>query len=405
MKKAISLLLSLVMLLSLLTVTASAEDAPDVEGHDAMTQEFEYVYIEEDLTLYEQNIYNGFLNSESFDGFCAVKSGTQFTVSNVDTDPTSFMYVYVKSYTRSAGPNIQQILVESANGEDFDFEEQDFQGKYFGGSTLQYLTGTLSEWDDMYTPTINGLYWVPMEFIDSYWAQEYATVLYAGDSATFTLPETGEDTVYVLYTEIYYPEHEYYFWTYYPIKVDDELATPQEPEVPETPADPGNPFTDVPADAYYHDAVLWALENGVTTGATATTFDPDSTCTRGQVATFLWRAKGCPEPQTTVNPFTDVKESDYFYKAVLWAYENGITTGATATTFDHAGTCTSAQVVTFLWRANGKPAAEHTGSLYYDEAVAWANANQLLDGTAVPFAPNNNSPRADIVTYLYRDLA
>ncbi len=189
----------------------------------------------------------------------------------------------------------------------------------------------------------------------------------------------------------------------YLYKLDDQTAA-ELGEKKTTPAETGNPFKDVPADAYFHDAVLWALEKNITTGMTDTTFGPTATCTRGQVATFLWRAKGCPEPKTAENPFTDVKKSDYYYKAILWAYENGITTGTSETAFTPSGTCTSAQVVTFLWRANGKPSAEHTGAEYYAEAVAWANANNLLDGTATPFTPSAPSPRADIVTYLYRDM-
>ena len=179
---------------------------------------------------------------------------------------------------------------------------------------------------------------------------------------------------------------------------------------PAEPAKPANPFVDVPADAYYHDAVLWALENGVTTGVTANTFAPTASCTRGQVVTFLWRASGKPEPKTTVNPFTDVKEGSAFYKAILWAYENGITSGVTADTFNPSGTCTSGHVVTFLWRANGKPAASGDSALaaanagrYFTDALAWADSADLIAGTGSAFVPANNSPRADIVTYLYRN--
>lgn len=160
----------------------------------------------------------------------------------------------------------------------------------------------------------------------------------------------------------------------------------------------------MPTDAYYHDAVLWALEKKVTTGATATTFAPTATCTRGQVVTFLWRAMGEPAPTTKKNPFTDVKETEYYYNAILWAVEQGITTGISATTFAPEDTCTSAHVVTFLWRASGKPAAENDGASWYSEAVAWANGLMLLDGTGKAFAPDALSPRADIVTYLYRVL-
>jgi len=170
-----------------------------------------------------------------------------------------------------------------------------------------------------------------------------------------------------------------------------------------------HPFTDVPADSYYNDSVQWAIDNGVTLGATDTTFEPYSTCTRGQVVTFIWRAKGKPEPSNS-NPFTDIDASNPFYKAILWAYQNGITAGATDATFEPDATCTNAQVVTFLWRANGKPsakasntvAASYSSDLYYKEAVAWADSNGLLSGVGGAFVPEADSPRANIVTYLYR---
>lgn len=163
------------------------------------------------------------------------------------------------------------------------------------------------------------------------------------------------------------------------------------------------PFVDVNYQSYCWDAVLWALEENITTGMTENTFAPKGTCTRGQVATFLWRANGCPEPETTENPFTDVYESDYYYKPILWAYENGITTGTSDTTFSPNGNCTSAHVITFLWRANGEPEAKTEGTEYYAQAVAWAAKKKLLEGTDLAFAPDNLSPRGDIVTYLYRN--
>ena len=112
-----------------------------------------------------------------------------------------------------------------------------------------------------------------------------------------------------------------------------------------------NPFKDVPEGKYYHDAVLWALDNGVTTGVTPNTFVPDKNCTRAQVVTFLWRANRSPDPTSTTNPFKDVSASAYYFKAVLWALENGVTTGKTPTTFNPDGVCTRAHVVTFLYRS------------------------------------------------------
>lgn len=166
-------------------------------------------------------------------------------------------------------------------------------------------------------------------------------------------------------------------------------------------------FSDVSKQDYFYEPVKWALENEITSGTTATTFSPYAACTRGQVATFLWRLNGKPEPTAADNPFADVKESDYFYKAVLWAVEQGITTGTSTTTFSPSNNCTYAQVLTFLWRAEDEPLVENTaisglyGDVYYKNAVAWADANGVLSGSANQFVPNNDCPRADIVTYMY----
>ena len=172
-----------------------------------------------------------------------------------------------------------------------------------------------------------------------------------------------------------------------------------------------NPFTDVTVGAFYFESVLWALENGITTGVSANEFGPDAACQRAQVVTFLWRAAGKPMPETTENPFVDVKESDFFYHAVLWAVDQGITNGMDATHFGPFEACNRAQVVTFLWRALGQPACENaenpfndvaSGS-FYEMPVLWAVENGITNGMdAVTFAPGNTCNRAQIVTFLYR---
>ena len=168
-------------------------------------------------------------------------------------------------------------------------------------------------------------------------------------------------------------------------------------------------FTDVPASAYYYDAVYWAVENGVTNGTSATTFSPNASCTRAQMVTFLWRAAGSPEPESTVNPFTDVSASAYYYDAVLWAVEQGITNGTSATTFGPDATVTRGQTVTFLWRYDGSPAVSGSGfddvvsDAYYADAVAWAAGEGVTSGTsATTFSPSNDCTRGQIVTFLYR---
>ena len=175
-------------------------------------------------------------------------------------------------------------------------------------------------------------------------------------------------------------------------------------------------FTDVSSDSYCADAVKWAVENGVTNGTTAATFSPNAACTRGQIVTFLWRAAGSPAPKTTVNPFTDVAADAYYAKAVLWAVENGITNGTTATTFSPDAPCTRAQAVTFLFRgaiANGLEAVtlqelisgfSDAASLpgYAVSAMNWALANGIVQGNGGALMPNNTCTRGQIVTFLYR---
>ena len=178
-----------------------------------------------------------------------------------------------------------------------------------------------------------------------------------------------------------------------------------------------NPFADVPEGQYYYEPVLWAVNHSpqITNGTSPTTFSPNATCTRAQVVTFLWRAMGQPEPTKTDNPFTDVKEGQYYYKAVLWALEKGITTGTSATTFSPNSGCTRGQVVTFLHRAQGtptpgssvKPFTDVKAGQYYYEAVLWAvnHSPQITTGTsATTFSPNATCTRGQIVTFLYRSM-
>ena len=172
-----------------------------------------------------------------------------------------------------------------------------------------------------------------------------------------------------------------------------------------------HPFTDVPEDSFYYDPVLWALENGITNGTSATTFDPDGQCQRAAVVTFLWRAAGCPAPTSAVNPFRDVNQSDFFYKAVLWAAENGITNGISADLFGPYALCNRAQVVTFLHRAAGSPAPAAGTNPFRDveqrdffcKAVLWAVGEGITTGmTQTTFAPDAICNRAQVVTFLYR---
>ena len=168
-------------------------------------------------------------------------------------------------------------------------------------------------------------------------------------------------------------------------------------------------FTDVPANSWYAGAVAWAVEQGITSGTSDTTFSPNVSCTRAQMMTFLWRASGSPKA-TGVNPFIDVSADAYYYDAVLWAAEKGITSGTTATTFSPDTTLTRSQTVTFLWRANGSPVVsggsfgDVAADAYYANAVAWAVFEGITSGTGGNnFNPDADCTRAQIVTFMYRD--
>ena len=169
-------------------------------------------------------------------------------------------------------------------------------------------------------------------------------------------------------------------------------------------------FADVSASAYYADAVKWAVEQGITSGTSATTFSPDMSCTRAQIVTFLWRANGSPKADGA-NPFTDVSADAYYYDAVLWAVKEGITSGTTAATFSPDATVTRGQTVTFLYRAAGAPAvtggsfADVAADAYYADAVAWAVKEGVTSGTsATTFSPDAPCTRGQIVTFLYQGV-
>ena len=176
----------------------------------------------------------------------------------------------------------------------------------------------------------------------------------------------------------------------------------------------GNPqtgvFVDVAEGSYYEEAVDWAVKNGITTGTGNNYFTPDGICTRAQAVTFLWRVAGSPTPKTEAMPFEDVLDGSYYYEAVLWAVENGITVGTSATTFSPELTCSRAHIVTFLWRAANSPSAKTANPFtdvaadaYYIDAVLWAVKHKITVGTTLStFSPDEGCTRAQIVTFLYR---
>ena len=174
------------------------------------------------------------------------------------------------------------------------------------------------------------------------------------------------------------------------------------------------PFTDLPgSDHWAHDAIIWAVENGITGGTSPTTFSPDGTLTRSEAMTFLWAAAGRPSPESDANPFKDAKRKDWFYTAVLWAVENGVTGGTSPTTFSPRKAVTTGEMVTFLWAFAGHPDSGNTENpfsdvsprKYYYDAILWAYGQHVLvgnEGSGSNLEPGTPCTRAYVVTYLYR---
>ena len=176
----------------------------------------------------------------------------------------------------------------------------------------------------------------------------------------------------------------------------------------------GERFGDAPLPGNWaHDAIDWAIDSKITNGTSATAFSPEMSCTRAQVVTFLWRAAGSPEPESFDHPFTDVVEGSYYHKAVLWAVEQGITNGTARDKFSPDMVCSRGQIVTFLWRYEGSPALKNANNpfkdvvsgAYYEKAVLWASKSGVTSGTTpTTFRPEDTCTRAQVVTFLHRDV-
>ena len=233
----------------------------------------------------------------------------------------------------------------------------------------------------------------------AFWVCENLRSIYFNGDAPFF----GEDVFVAVTATAYYPSGNP-TWT-------EDVMQDYGGDITWVPYNPNNPFLDVPVGAFYEAPVLWAVENGITAGASANSFNPGGSCLRAQVVTFLWRAEGQPEPAIATSRFTDVKPTDFFFKPVLWAVEQIITSGVSATQFGSYANCNRAAVVTFLWRAAGSPEPSSTNNPFTDvkstdffyKPVLWAVENGITAGlTATTFGPTAECNRAQVVTFLYR---
>ena len=389
MKKLVSLLLTLVMVLSLATLPAAAKNDLGLDGYEAISIEFEERRIEGTQILAEYDPYIPILRPDETDAFNAIRKGETITITHTGTDGENcYLMVKLTPYKKITTP------ITGWNDE----EEITLTEGYYHEGDFLYLADASTRDSDALSAG-SGLYWNSASYMDSWSAPEEQKILRAGESVTISIPNDSSDTIYQLKVTNFYPDHYgYEGWRWVALKYSDLEATKYE-----VPA-----FTDVPADAYFATPVVWAVEQGITNGTTATAFSPNSTCTTAQILTFLWRANG-KHRMEVYNPFSDVKEDAYYYNAALWAYENDMVDGDL---FNGGSPCTRAQTVTYLWKLAGCPdAGESTftdvpAGSQYSKAVAWAVKEGITNGTTpTTFAPNNTCTRGQIVTFLYRDLA
>ena len=318
-------------------------------------------------------IVNTFTVSDDF--YYALAPDETITVTNDNASETGFVYLYCTVF------HPEESYVS------FTGETVEIPGGYFRElDTNRYILGADGQW---------------IELDDGRWLLgavlevEKGMMLHTGESYSATLPEMDADEVALLYVMYMDPavNPDYYERNLDYTEYQRNVYTVRQATVAG--------FTDVTEDAYYAEAVRWAVDNGVTSGTSATTFSPAASVTRAQAVTFLWRAAGSPAPASDVSPFTDVTEPDaYYYQAVLWAAEQGITTGVSADTFGLNGTLAYDQILTFLCRAAGETAE---GENWSDAAMAWAADNGLTEG--LDLSAKADCPRSDVVYCLWKQLA
>ncbi len=412
-KRVFGMLLAVAMVLSVLTVGVSAE-ASAAEGYYVTS---EVCYVDGSFSYSNTYTYDSYGNvltkvylsvngttstiyhSYTYDSNGKILSETVKNNYSTGTDIYSYTYDSSGNLTKKTSDYYTYTYTYDSNGNLTEEDEED-------GGILMYITtytydsegrvkeSVLTTPSGSFSSTDTYTYDSSGKLIKKVTEDKYGTATY-----TYTYDSNGNCKKMV---EVY---DAYYDW--------DESGTYTYTYTYNTLAEIQSPFTDVKDETkWYFDAVIWAVNDGITAGTSDTTFSPNMDCSRAQIVTFLWRAAGSPEPTTTKNPFTDVKKSAYYYKAVLWAVENGITAGTSSTTFSPDKSCTRAEAVTFLYRYEGSPSVSTTskftdvGSTWYTNAVAWAVKNGITAGTTkTTFSPNTTCSRAMIVTFLYRDLA
>lgn len=363
LKKVLCIMLACVALIGVLPAHAAAADKPytlNAEVHSSpLPRTLRYSWGRDGM--YSDS---GWLNGSTE---YMIADGKQLTVTNTTSGSNEFLYLYCEVY------HPQDFLVDSE------------------GASLENPNEYYLDVDkDLYMLCKDGSWMpIPMGYDLIGATAELDARIFAGESMRFDLPNVEGDCEYLLH--IYYVDLD-------EINEIEEYYTSAHNFIFRRGEPAHGSFEDLYSNTYYYDAVAWALENNVTTGTSATTFSPTASVTRAQAATFLWRAAGMPEPTSSVSPFTDVTDpSAYYYKAILWATEQGIVGGVGNGRFSVDGTLTYAQILAMVCRADGGDAS---GNDWSATALQWADENGLTDGLEI--TADKNCPRANVVYFLWK---
>ena len=396
LRKAFSLAFALTLVLSMSLISALAASEPYYLTHD---EALEYISLQINTDLEDDTVY---IDSEDaleyYDpyweqtrlntGYHALERDTSITVTHLPGNPaedSAYIYIVLVPYRQQADGSYVSTLQDNTFYELWDV-----------GDPYTAI--------DYFTLCTDGNFHLLSEFSPLAYADDvdYTSVsLRSGESVTFTVPfdQLGDDLMYEVQAIMSYPDgpdSTHNSFRISRVKLDEAAVAQMRAEQA-----PVAGFSDVHAGDYFAEAVAWAVNAGITTGTSATTFSPEATVTRAQAMTFLWRAAGSPEPAATSSPFADVADqSAYYYKAVLWAAEQGITNGVSATSFGTDSPVTYDQMLAFMARAAGAD----TGSGDWSQAaIDWAAENGLTDG--LTFSAKSICPRSDVVYCLWQQMA
>ena len=343
--------------------------------------ESEYTWMDRDVDFHY--ILNETVTTYDGTGYYTIEGGTPFTLTNI-RDDEGYVFVYYEPYTMQTEP--LELWVDSDG--DGQGARTEFQGEYIcynNGYSRQYYLNQDGEWE--LQDGILNVFEVALDTPETYAADMSGMLLYSGESVTFTLPDDGTDTLYRLGVRYKDVTNGASYWKYTLFKNRN------------VPTVAG--FSDVYGDDYYAEAVAWAKENDITGGTSSTTFSPYRSVTRAEAVTFLWRAAGEPDPVSMESPYIDVLDPDnYFYKAVLWAAEQGIAGGVGGGRFSLWGDVSYEQMLAMLCRTAGEDAS---GADWSAKALSWAEENGLTDG--ISFSALDDCPRCDVVYCLWKQMA